>query len=55
MLEELIEAEPVLVRISAAKQMRDRAERDARQSGRSVVELDRVAELFGQSKVVGVA
>jgi 3,8-divinyl chlorophyllide a/chlorophyllide a reductase subunit Z len=54
MLEDLIEAEPVLVRISAAKQMRDRAERDARQSGRSVVELDRIAELFGQSKV-GVA
>jgi len=51
LLEELIEAEPVLVRISAAKQMRDRAERDARQSGRSSVELGRLSELFGHSKV----
>ena len=55
LLEELIEAEPVLVRISAAKQMRDRAERDARQSGKSNVELDRLSELFGHSKVGAAA
>ena len=36
-LAELIEAEPVLVRISAAKQARDRAERHARSRGASVV------------------
>ena len=54
LLEDLIQAEPVLVRISAAKQMRDRAERDARQSGRSSVELDRLSDLFGPVKV-GVA
>ena len=50
LLEELIEAEPVLVRISAAKQMRDRAERDARQMGSTVVEASRLSELFGHSK-----
>ena len=50
LLEELIEAEPVLVRISAAKQMRDRAERDARQMGSTVVEVNRLSELFGHSK-----
>ena len=55
LLEELIEAEPVLVRISAAKQMRDRAEREARQSGRTSVELDRLSELFGHSKVRAAA
>ena len=54
LLEELIEAEPVLVRISAAKQMRDRAEREARQSGRSSVEFDQLSKLFGHSKA-GVA
>ncbi len=50
-LEELIEAEPVLVRISAAKRIRDRAEADARAAGRSQVSADRLQELFGRSKV----
>jgi chlorophyllide a reductase subunit Z len=55
LLERLIESEPVLVRISAAKRMRDRAERDARESGRSHVQADRLVELFGQSKTGMVA
>ena len=55
LLEELIEAEPVLVRISAAKQMRDRAERDARQMGNTVVEFARLAELFGHTKAEAAA
>jgi hypothetical protein len=40
----------VLVRISAAKKLRDRAERDAREAGRASVEVDRLFELFGQSR-----
>ncbi len=36
-LDKLIDAQPVLIRISAAKRIRDRAERDARQSGESSV------------------
>ncbi|MEY4266411.1 MAG: chlorophyllide a reductase subunit [Pseudomonadota bacterium] len=55
LLERLIEAEPVLVRISAAKRMRDRAERDAREAGDSHVKADRFIELFGQSKAGMVA
>jgi 3,8-divinyl chlorophyllide a/chlorophyllide a reductase subunit Z len=47
MLQELINAQPMLVRISAAKQMRDRAEADARAAGASHVELQRLVELFG--------
>jgi chlorophyllide a reductase subunit Z len=50
-LEELIEAEPVLVRISAAKRMRDRAEQDARAAGAQQVDLERLERLFGRSKV----
>ena len=43
MLESLVEAEPVLVRISAAKRIRDRAERDAREAGEASVSVERVA------------
>jgi chlorophyllide a reductase subunit Z len=50
-LEELIEAEPVLVRISAAKRMRDRAEQDARAAGAQQVDLERLERLFARSKV----
>jgi len=43
LLEELVSAEPFLVRISAAKQLRDRAERDARVAGEPSVSATRVA------------
>ncbi|MCM0043460.1 MAG: chlorophyllide a reductase subunit Z [Burkholderiaceae bacterium] len=43
LLTELVSAEPVLVQISAAKQIRDRAERDARHAGEASVSAARVA------------
>jgi chlorophyllide a reductase subunit Z len=43
LLNDLVSAEPVLVQISAAKQIRDRAERDARRAGEDSVSADRVA------------
>jgi 3,8-divinyl chlorophyllide a/chlorophyllide a reductase subunit Z len=43
LLEEYVETEPFLVRISAAKRMRDRIERDARQAGEERVTAARVA------------
>jgi chlorophyllide a reductase subunit Z len=54
LLDRLIEAEPVLVRISAAKRLRDSAERDARRAGESRVTASRVesaraAALTGQA------
>ena len=42
-LDELLEAEPVLVRISAAKRLRDAAEREARKAGEARVTANRVA------------
>jgi chlorophyllide a reductase subunit Z len=42
-LDALIESQPVLVRISAAKRLRDRAERDARSTGEARVSLRNVA------------
>jgi chlorophyllide a reductase subunit Z len=47
-LDALLEQQPVLVRISAAKRMRDQAERDARETGRSLVDAERFTELFGK-------
>lgn len=47
LLQRLIDAQPLLVRISAAKQMRDRAEADARAAGLTHVRADRLTELFG--------
>jgi chlorophyllide a reductase subunit Z len=43
-LERIVEAQPVLVRISAAKQLRDRAERRARREGLDRVHLAQVEE-----------
>ena len=43
LLDDLVEAQPVLVRISAAKRLRDRAERDARAPGEERVTAQRVA------------
>ena len=42
LLNKLVAAEPVLVQISAAKQIRDRAERDARRAGEDSVSVERV-------------
>jgi chlorophyllide a reductase subunit Z len=42
MLDELVQAQPVLVRISAAKRLRDAAERGARQAGEQRVTAARV-------------
>jgi len=44
MLESLVETEPVILRISAAKRIRDRAERDAIDAGESIVTAARVAQ-----------
>jgi chlorophyllide a reductase subunit Z len=48
LLDEWLEAEPVLVRISAAKRWRDRAESDARARGQASVSAPRLQELFGR-------
>jgi len=42
-LDALVEAQPVLVRISAAKKLRDRAERDAKAAGEAEVTVARVS------------
>ena len=41
-LNNLVDAQPVLIRISAAKRLRDRAEHDARQAGEALVTAARV-------------
>jgi chlorophyllide a reductase subunit Z len=43
LLAEFVNSEPVLVQISAAKRLRDRAERDAKRAGEARVSAERVA------------
>jgi chlorophyllide a reductase subunit Z len=50
LLAELVAAQPVLVQISAAKRMRDGAERDARERSATLVEASAVARLFGHAE-----
>ena len=53
MLDEYVEAQPILVRISAAKRARDRAERDARAANEPRVTVGRVAnalQALGQGR-----
>ena len=51
-LEELIEAQPVLVRISAAKRMRDQAERSVRSQGGIRVTAAQLTTLFGRAPAI---
>jgi chlorophyllide a reductase subunit Z len=44
LLNDMVAAEPVLVQISVAKRLRDRAERDARRAGEDSVSVQRVAQ-----------
>ena len=44
LLNDMVAAEPVLVQISVAKRLRDRAERDARRAGEESVSAERVAQ-----------
>ena len=46
LLEQHLETEPFLIRISAAKRLRDRAERDAREAGEPSVTAARVTRLL---------
>ena len=49
-LQEYIESQPYLIQISAAKQLRDRVEREARQAGEERVSRDRVARILAALK-----
>jgi chlorophyllide a reductase subunit Z len=42
LMDELVEQQPILIRISAAKRLRDAAEQDARALGDVVVTMDHV-------------
>jgi chlorophyllide a reductase subunit Z len=47
LLDKLVESQPVLIRISAAKQLRDEVEREARASGAERVTAARVGRARG--------
>jgi chlorophyllide a reductase subunit Z len=49
-LDAVVEREPVLVRISAAKRIRDAAERGARRAGESSVSARRLADAIAESR-----
>jgi len=42
LLEELVAAQPVLIQISVAKRLRDRAEREAREAGEDEIAVTRL-------------
>jgi 3,8-divinyl chlorophyllide a/chlorophyllide a reductase subunit Z len=50
LLDDLVSAEPVLVRISAAKRLRDAAERAAQQAGEDYVDVERLPRPRGSVK-----
>jgi chlorophyllide a reductase subunit Z len=50
LLDDLVAAEPVLVRISAAKRLRDAAEKAAQLAGDDHVGIDRLPRLRGAAK-----
>jgi chlorophyllide a reductase subunit Z len=52
-LDQLVAAEPVLVRISAAKRLRDAAERNARTTGATAVGLDHLRRARGELVIGG--
>ncbi len=50
LLQEVVEAQPVLVRISAAKRLRDSIEQTAREAGEERVTIERVTQIAGTFK-----
>ncbi|WP_026380053.1 chlorophyllide a reductase subunit Z [Afifella pfennigii] len=50
LLDEIVESQPVLIRISAAKRLRDKAEMDARQAGEGRVTVARMRRVAGGIK-----